>query len=207
MTFNYEYEKEKHRQIIGLYKNRIPYFSRGIFKVHLSFLAFIVWCIVWVESAVRYYNLDYVDFSLMNPRIYIFPAILLLVGFHLFRPYRIFTEKNYYGVITQVKNVKKLVKSHSAGRRVFYSNAPVSKLYIMDSKGKVRKKTVRMSKELISIYQPNVVVTVIGAEPLPLCHDKARYGGRLPCVNCGNLENPSYNRCFNCRKLLWTKEN
>ena len=207
MNFNYEYEREKHRQIIALYKSRIPYFSRGIFKVHLSFLAFIVWCVVWAESAVRYYSLDYVDFSPMNPRIYIFPAILLLIGFHLFKPLRVFTEKNYYGVITQVKNVKKLVKSHSAGRRVFYANAPVSKLYIMDSGGKIRKKTVRITGTLTHIYQPNTVVTVIGAESYPLCHDKARYMGKLPCVNCGNLEKPSYNRCFNCRKLLWTKEN
>lgn len=206
MTFHSEYEAEKHRHLLRLYTQKVPFLSRGMFKVYLCFAATVIWIAVWIEAAVRYFSLAYVDFSIKNPRIYILPIVLFFAAWKLFKPYKLFTEKTYFGGITDIKYKKKQVRSHFAGRRIYYTAALEGTLFITDEKGKVHKKKLFLSQALHKLYQKGLTVTVIKGEKYPLCHDKTKYEGKLPCIHCGNLEDASYNRCFNCRKLLWTKE-
>ena len=206
MDFYNQYEAEKHKIIIDCYKKTIPFLRRGTFRVHLGTFLFFAWIFVWTESAIRYYSLDYVDFSLKNPRIYILPVILLIVGWRLFRPYRSLTEKTCFGKISSVKLKSEYVKGKQAGRRVFFLPVVVARISVDLGNGKTHKIKCRISPKTREMLTEGTYITVITGEKLPVCHDKTKYGGELFCTNCGSLSSQSYTLCFHCKKRLWTKE-
>ena len=206
MDFQNQYELEKHNLIMKCYKENVPFFRRGIFRVHLSTFLFLVWILVWTESAIRYYSLDYVDFSLKNPRIYILPVILLIVGWKLFKPYRSITEKTVFGKITDVRFKREYVKGKRYGRRVVYQPVIMTHLTIQTGDGKEYITKCRLNERMQKILEKGITITHIAGENYPICHDKSRYNGELLCTRCGVLSADTYTLCMDCKKRLWTKE-
>ena len=205
MNFHSEYEREKHERIVKCYNDTVPFYRRGKFKIHFSTFLFFFWIFVWVESAIRYYSLDYVDFSFKNPRIYILPVILLIVGWNLFKPYRSIREKTCFGKISDIKLSKEYVKGKRSGRRVSYVQAVMAELSIDTSDEKQYRIKIPFNGKAKELFEKGVYVTVIMGEKYPVCHDNGRYKGELFCTHCSSMSSSTYSLCFNCRKKLWIK--
>ena len=200
------YLSEKHKQLLEEYNSALPLYKRGIFKVYSGFILTILWFIVWLDAAIRLYGLPYVDFSWKNPRIYILSLILIIIAWKLFKPYRVFTDKSYYGVITGIETGKASKKTGSSGRRIFYANVTTLNLEILACDGKTRYKKVFATKGLNEIYQKGTEVSVICGEKYPVPLDRQLVPqGKALCTKCGSLEDKSYTYCYTCHRLLWFK--
>lgn len=215
---NYERLCEKHREILEKYNANVPFYKKGHFKNMLSVIFTLVWCWFWLEAALRYYALLYVDFSFLNPRIYIMPVIILLLALYFFKPQRIFTDKTLCGTIEKIsfkagytvrtgaKGVPSVAKRQY--RRTSVVNVHLGKavITVKSPDGKISRKKVIVHENLGDIYKEGMAVSMIrGVEyPIPL------ENGIVPedkvfCTFCSSFEPKGYARCSMCREDLWNR--
>ena len=206
MDFHYEYEREKHKQITLCYNQNVPFYRQGKFKIHVSTILFFLWIFVWTESAIRYYSLAYVDFSIKNPRIYILPTVLLIMGWNLFKPYRSIVEKTCFGKISDIKLSTQYIQGKRSWKRVPYHSVVMAKISIEKADGKEYSIKCPFNEKNKAILEKGIYVTVIMGEKYPVCHDITRYNGELFCTHCSSMSSSTYSLCFNCKKPLWLKE-
>ncbi len=202
------YRKEIHESILRRYKSKLPFYKRGSFKVYGGLVITVLWVLIWLEAAIRYFSLAYVEFSLMNPRIYIIPPILLALAIWWFKPQRVFTEKTYFGVIESVEKIKKNKKTHSSGKRIFFRTFDAQKLTVTDYNGKMRTKTVFISPSAPKLYEKGSVITVIAGENYPVPHSPDTIPeNNVLCTKCGSLNADNYKYCFTCHHTMWLNKN
>lgn len=207
--------KEKHDIICRRYLDKVPFYMRGDFKRFVRLVLFLVWCCVWTDSAIRYYSLDYVDFSFMNPRIYIIPVIILILGIWIFKPYRFFTDKTRCGVIENIARSQGYNARMSGGTRFGGKSVsarytvPIKSSYTVTVRGIDGKKTVKKIpafENFSRLYKEGSAVSVISGVALPIpLEDGIISKERCLCTSCGSFEPSDYKRCNMCHSLLWNK--
>jgi len=193
----------------------VPFYSRGEFKKLMRLVLFLAWCGIWTESAIRYYNLDYVDFSPMNPRIYIIPVIILVIGLWVFKPYRFFTDKTMCGSIERIAfsdgyTARMGGGARMGGKSVSARHAEKIKntvtVTVVNDEGKRSVKKMTTFVNFNKLYKEGSGVSVICGVDIPIPFDKTVIPqGRCLCTKCGSFEPLDYKRCNMCHALLWYK--
>lgn len=216
MTPFHENELSKHAEIYKQYVENVPVYMRGDFKRLLRLVLFLIWCGVWAESAIRYYNLDYVDFSFMNPRIYIIPVVIIVLGIWIFKPYRFFTDRTRCGFIEDITFIQGYNARMGGGARmgnkfvsarntVQVKNAVT--VTVTGSDGKKSVKKMAAFENFSKLYKKGSAVSVISGVDLPIPLEEGIVPrGRCLCTKCGSFEPSDYRRCNMCHAILWYKQ-
>ncbi len=214
---NYDLMWERHNQILAQYKENIPVYSRGTFKNLLRLCLFLAWCVAWIESALRYYGLNYVDFDKTNPNFYLMSLLVLAVSVAVFKPYRMFTDKNCFGKIEKIeretevgqaaegsKNTKG-TRVHRGGARIRFVRREVFVLTIRKNNGKTVEKKLTAFHNFHDVYKIGSSVSVIVGIKLPIPMDADILCGNHFCTKCGSFEPIDFRHCALCHNRLWYK--
>lgn len=203
--------RERHNEIVTSYKKALPFYSRGREK-HLFFLfLFFVWCFVWFESAYRYLNLDYVYYNMKDPRIIIIPLFIILFGFYIFKPQRIYTNRTLFGKIEAIEKqgaytiskdeTGKIVRTKKLRRRIFDgTNIITVRIY----NGKLKNYKVPNVAKFDMLYDIDSSVSIISGEKFPVQMDKNLISqGKYFCTRCSSFEESPRTYCSSCHSRLW----
>ena len=95
--------KERHNEIMSSYKSTLPFYNRGVFFCLLRIVLFLAWCFLWLYSGKKYLSLDYVYYDYGDVRFLIVPMLLAIIGFFIFKPYKIWTDRTYFGKIERIE--------------------------------------------------------------------------------------------------------
>lgn len=215
---NYEHLCEKHKNLLEKYNANVPFYKKGYFRNILSVVFTLIWCWFWLDAALGYYALLYVDFSLLNPRIYILPIILFLLALRFFRPQRIILEKTLCGTIDKISyKAGYTVRTGAKGvppaakrqyRRTSVVNVHLGKavITVKTPDGKTSRKKVIVHENFGDIYKEGMAVSVISGVdyPIPL-EDGAIPENKVFCASCSSFEPTGYARCSMCRNDLWNR--
>ncbi len=200
----------KHQSIIELYNSKTPKLLRVRTKVTIALLAFIAWCMVLIESGVRYFMLPYVDFDPKKPMFYVMCALISAVSIAIFKPYRFFTKKSYYGKITHFTNTSRSISGLTPREKTWTilsgrkSQAYCLTLATPDEKTKTVY--IPQSDYAKQIYTAGSYVSVICGVKIPVPMDKSKIpSDKCICTYCGSLESSGHMRCSVCRETLWYK--
>ena len=110
--------KTRHKEIMSSYKNTIPFYKRSTFFCLLRIVAFFAWCLIWFESGNRYLKIDYVYYDMSDMRLLFIPMLLSIIGFFIFKPYKIWTDRTYFGKIEKIeKQSAELIKKDEKGKK------------------------------------------------------------------------------------------
>ena len=205
--------KEIHSEIMSSYKRIIPFYKRGIFFCLLRIALFAFWCFIWFESGNRYLNLDYVYYDMGDTRLLIVPLMLSVIGFFVFKPYKIWSQRTYYGKIEKIeKQNAELIKKDKKGTRVVIRQTHMV-MYDGFNTITVRKKNGRLSKKKVPnlatfdrLYDLDTSVSVINGVRFPVPMNKNVIpAGMCLCTKCGSFEKKTRTRCSMCFSTLWYK--
>ncbi len=212
MFENKEYFTEKHNAVTASYKKTVPFYLRGTERCVLRILLFVLWCIIWLESGTRYVNLSYVYFD-SDARAIVIALLLCIVGYFIFKPYKIFTERSYFGKIEVIEKQRaETIKKDKYGKKVrikdihagLYDGTNV--LTIRKPNGRLVKKTVPNLIAFDGIYDLDRYVSVVCGVRFPAPMDKTVIPEKTCfCTNCGSFEKQERTRCSMCYSLLWYK--
>lgn len=205
--------RERHAVILSSYKNTIPVYKRGIFFCSLRIVLFLLWCFIWFESGNRYLNLDYVYYDSGDTRLIAIPLLISVVGFFVFKPYKIFTERSYFGKIEKIeKQSAELIKKDKNGVKVIIKRMHMvmydgyNLLTIRKKNGRLAKRKVPNLASFDRLYDIDSSVSVINGVRFPVPMNKATVPeGKCLCTKCGSFENAQRQRCSMCFTLLWYK--
>ncbi len=207
-----EYLAEKHKEIYSLCRNTLPFYSRGREKRFLRVILFILWCIIWLESGKRYASLSYVYLD-SDARAVVVAVLLCVLGYFIFKPYKIFTERTYFGKIEVIEKQRaETIKKDKHGKKVHIKDIHsglydgTNMLIVRTPTGRLKKKKVPNLVAFDSIYDIDIPVSVMSGEkfPVPLTRDFLP-GNRCFCTRCGSFERLEKERCSMCFSLLWYK--
>lgn len=205
--------KERHGSIMSSYKAVIPTYKRVTFFCLLRIVLFVLWCFIWLESGNRYLNLDYVYYDSGDTRLIAIPLLISVVGFFIFKPYKIFTERSYFGKIEKIeKQSAELIKKDKSGAKVIIKRMHMvmydgyNLLTIRKKNGRLAKKKVPNLASFDKLYDIDSSVSVINGVKFPVPMNK----GVVPenkclCTKCGSFETSDRIRCSMCFTLLWYK--
>ena len=205
--------KERHGEIMSSYKNTLPFYKRGTFFCLLRIALFIFWCFVWLESGNRYLKLDYVYYDMGDTRLLIVPMLLCVLGFFIFKPYKIWTDRTYFGKIEKIeKQNAELIKKDDKGMKVVIKRMHMvmydgfNTLTIRKKNGRLAKKKVPNLAAFDRLYDLDSSICVINGVRFPAPMNK----GVIPenmclCTKCGSFEKKERTRCSMCFTTLWYK--
>ncbi len=195
------------------YKSTVPFYNRGWERCVFRCVLFLVWCFVWLESGVRYVNLDYVYYDMTDTRLIVVPMMISLLGIWIFKPYKLWTERTYFGKIERIDKQNAIViKKDEKGMKVIVKKlrsavyAGTNVLTIRRSDGKLVQRSVPNLLHFDSIYDLDTSVSVVCGVKFPVPMNKEVFPkGNCFCTKCGSFEQPEYKRCSMCHSLLWYK--
>lgn len=203
--------KERHSIITASYYKTLPFYLRGREKHILRLFLFIFWCFVWFESAYRYLRLDYVYYNMKDPRLFIVPIMVVLIGFIIFKPQKLITNRTRFGKIEAVEKQGayiiskdesgKIVTTKKLRRRVFDGTNVIT---VRLSNGKLKNYKVPNLAKFDELYTVDSSVSLIAGEKFPVPMDKnAIPAGMFFCTRCGAFERTVHKYCGSCHSLLW----
>ena len=205
--------KERHEEIMSSYKNNLPLYNRGLFWCIVRCVLFVLWCIIWLESGNRYLNLDYVYYDMGSTKLIIVPLLIAVAGFFIFKPYKIWTERTYFGKIEKIeKQSAELIKKDENGVKVIIKRMHMvmydgyNTLTIRKKNGRLAKKKVPNLATFDKLYDIDSSLSVINGLRFPAPMNK----GVIPenmclCTKCGSFESKERTRCSMCFTTLWYK--
>ncbi len=205
--------KERHDTIMSSYKGTLPLYKRGIFHCFLRCVFFVLWCIIWLESGNRYLKLDYVYYDMGDSRLLIVPLLISVAGFFIFKPYKIWTSRTYFGKIEKIeKQNALLIKKDEKGAKVIIKRMHMvmydgfNTLTIRKPNGRLAKKKVPNLASFDKLYDIDSSLSVINGLRFPV---PMNYGvvpeGMCLCTKCGSFESNERTRCSMCFTTLWYK--
>ena len=204
--------KEKHKRIADTYRQNMPFYLRGFERCVMRVVLFVLWCVIWLESGTRYVNLSYVYFD-SDTRAVIVSLLLSILGYFIFKPYKIFTERSFCGKVEMIEKQRaETVKKDKNGKKVrekgirsgLYDGTNV--LVIRKPDGRLARKTVPNLVAFENLYDIDTEVSVIcGVRfPVPLDNKAVPENSRF-CTRCGSFESAERTRCSMCFSLMWNK--
>ena len=205
--------KERHNEIMASYQETIPFYRRGSFYCAMRIVLFIAWCIIWLESGNRYLKLDYVYYDMGDARLLIIPMLISVLGFFIIKPYKIWTDRTYFGKIEKIeKQNALLIKKDDKGAKVIIKRMHmvmydgVNTLTIRKSNGRLAKKKVAHIASFDKLYDLDTSVCVINGVffPVPM-NDAVIPENMCLCTRCGSFESEKRTRCSMCFTTLWYK--
>jgi hypothetical protein len=140
-------------------------------------------------------------------------TLISIVGFAVFRPLKIFTDRTYCGIIEGIekqhaetakkdKNGTKVVEKKLT--RIVYNGTNV--LTIRKPSGLVIKRRVPNLAKFDLIYDIDTPVSVINGVKFPVPMKKETIPkGTVMCTKCGSFEVERRTRCSMCFYSLWYK--
>lgn len=206
--------KTRHKEIMSSYKNTLPFYKRGTFFCLLRIAAFIGWCITWFESGNRYLKLDYVYYDMGDMRLLFVPMLLSAVGFFVFKPYKLWTDRTYFGKIEKIeKQSAELIKKDDKGKKVVIKRMHMvmydgfNTLTIRKKNGRLVKKKAPNLAAFDKLYDIDSSVSIINGLrfPVPMNRNVIPENMCL-CTKCGSFEKKERTRCSMCFTTLWYKE-
>ena len=205
--------KERHKEIMSSYKETLPFYKRGSFFCALRIVFFIAWCIIWLESGNRYLKLDYVYYDMGDARLLIIPMLISVLGFFIIKPYKIWTERTYFGKIEKIEKQNAiLIKKDDKGAKVIIKRMHMvmydglSTLTIRKSNGRLAKRKVPHIASFDKLYDLDTSVSVINGVMFPVPMNKAVIPENMClCTRCGSFESEKRTRCSMCFTTLWYK--
>lgn len=205
--------KERHKNIMSSYKNIFPFIIRGSGICLIRIVLFIAWCIIWFESGSRYLSLDYVYYDKGDVRLIAIPMILSVIGFFIFKPYKIWTNRTYFGKIERIeKQSAELVKKDKNGVKVVIKRMHMvmydgmNVLTVRKANGRLCKRKVPNLITFDRLYDIDSSVSVINGVKFPVPMNKNVIPeGKCLCTKCGSFEKSERQRCSMCFTLLWYK--
>ena len=205
--------RERHSSIMSSYKNTLPLYKRGTFFCFLRIVLFVLWCFIWLESGNRYLKLDYVYYDMGDTRLLIVPLLISVAGFFIFKPYKILTNRTYFGKIEKIeKQNALLIKKDDKGMKVIIKRMHMvmydgfNTLTIRKSSGRLAKRKVPNLASFDRLYDLDTSVSVINGVVFPVPMNR----GLIPenmclCTKCGSFESKERIRCSMCFDTLWYK--
>lgn len=205
--------KERHAEIMSSYKNNLPLYNKGSFRCIIRCVMFVLWCIIWLESGNRYLNLDYVYYDMGSTKLIIVPLLIAVAGFFIFKPYKIWTERTYFGKIEKIeKQSAELIKKNENGVKVIIKRMHMvmydgyNTLTIRKKNGRLAKKKVPNLATFDRIYDIDSSLSVINGLRFPTPMNKGVIpDGMCLCTKCGSFESKERTRCSMCFTTLWYK--
>lgn len=205
--------KTRHKEIMSSYKTILPYYKRGSFFCLLRIILFIAWCIIWLESGTRYLSLDYVYYDSGDTRLIAIPILISVIGFFIFKPYKIWSQRTYFGKIEKIeKQSAELIKKDGKGGKVIIKRMHMvmydgyNLLTIRKKNGRLAKRKVPNLASFDRMFDIDSSVSVINGVrfPVPMNEGVIPEGNCL-CTKCGSFENKERIRCSMCFSTLWYK--
>ena len=205
--------KSRHSEIMSSYKNTLALYKRGTFFCFLRVVLFVTWCIVWLESGNRYLNLDYVYYNSGDIRLLVIPLLISTLGVFIFKPYKIWTERTYFGKIEKIEKQNAiLIRKNEKGEKIRIKRMHMvmydglNTLTIRNINGRLVKKKVPNLAKFDSIYDIDSSVSVINGLVFPAPMNKAVIPkDKCFCTSCGSFESLERTRCSMCFSTLWYK--
>ena len=205
--------KERHKEIMTSYKETLPLYKRGTFRCALRVVFFVLWCVVWLESGNRYLSLDYVYYDMGDARLLIVPMLISIAGFFIIKPYKIWTDRTYFGKIEKIeKQNALLIKKDDKGARVIIKRMHMvmydgyNMLTIRKKNGRLAKKKVPNLATFDKLYDIDSSLSVINGLRFPAPMNKGVIPeGMCLCTKCGSFESKERIRCSMCFTTLWYK--
>ena len=205
--------KTRHKEIMSTHKDVLPFYKRGPFRCFLRIVLFLAWCALWLYSGKTYLSLDYVYYDAGDVRFLIVPMLLAVIGFFIFKPYKIWTQRTYFGKIEKIeKQSAEIIKKNEKGAKVV-----IKRMHMVMYDGfntlSIRKKSGRLVKRKVPnlatfdrIYDLDSSVSVICGEKFPAPMNRAVVPeGKCFCTKCGSFESTTRTRCSMCFTTLWYK--
>ena len=205
--------KKRHKEIMSSYKSTLPFFARGTFFCLLRIVLFVAWCVIWLESGTRYLNLDYVYYDSGDARLILIPMLLSVIGFFIFKPYKIWSQRTYFGKIERIeKQNAELIKKNDKGVKIVIKRMHMvmydgmNTLTIRKKNGRLAKKKVPNLAAFDKLYDLDSSVSVINGIRFPAPMDKNVIPENMClCTACGSFERNTRTRCSMCFSTLWYK--
>lgn len=205
--------KERHEEIMSSYTATLPLYKRGSFHCFIRCVLFVLWCFIWFESGNRYLKLDYVYYDMGDTRLLIVPMLISVAGFFIIKPYKIWTQRTYFGKIEKIeKQNAVLIEKNEKGTKVIIKRMHMvmydgmNTLIIRKKNGRLSKKKVPNLASFDRLYDLDSSVSVINGLRFPAPMNK----GVIPqnmclCTKCGSFESKERTRCSMCFTTLWYK--
>lgn len=205
--------KERHGQIMDSYHATLPFHKRGVFFCLLRIVFFLAWCFIWFESGNRYLNLSYVYYDMGDSRLILIPMLLSLIGFFVFKPYKIWSQRTYFGKIEKIeKQSAELIKKNENGTKVVIKRMHMvmydgfNVLTVRKKNGRLAKKKVPNLASFDRLYDIDSSISVINGLRFPVPMNKTVIPENMClCTKCGSFEKNTRTRCSMCFTTLWYK--
>ncbi len=193
---------EKAKAVYGEYKSSKELQRKIAIKSIISAVLTVLWYILWVTSAIRYFSNSWATFNPKNVLVYLAAVAITVAPFYLFKPQKWFRFKPYAGKIISAE-----------GRNIRVDRATSTHTLHLSTKsidGKTsRKIKVKMFPGIENYYRTgNCFVFLRGIEypvRLDLTNEEQQSEQTL-CHCCGHFNPKRYDRCFNCTSILWSKK-
>ncbi len=197
---DYSSMQNRHNEILALYKSVVPIHRQGGTGNLIRLMLFVCWCYIWIESALRYYGLNYVDFDVTNPRFYIMSLIILAASTYVFKPYKIVSDKGFFGKIEKIQRETEVV-----GNKKRLSRREIFVLTIRKNNGKLTEKKLAAFHHFNDVYKIDSSVSCVVGIKLPVPMDTDTLCGNHFCTKCGSFEPENFRYCALCHSRLWYK--
>lgn len=205
--------KERHGEILSTYKTTLPFYKRGVFFCLLRIVLFAAWCFIWLYSGKNYFSLDYVHYDKSDARFLIVPMMLAIIGFFIFKPYKIWSDRTYFGKVEKIeKQSAEIIKRNEKGAKVVVKRMRMvmydgfNTLTIRKKNGRLVKRKVPNLASFDKIYDLDSSVSVICGVRFPAPMNKAVVPqDKCFCTKCGSFEKTTRTRCSMCFTTLWYK--
>ena len=205
--------KSRHREIMSSYKETLPFHKRGVFFCLLRIVLFFAWCLLWLYSGNNYLNLDYVYYDKGDVRFLIVPMLLAIIGFFVFKPYKIWTDRTYFVKIEKIeKQSAEIIKKNEKGAKVVIKRMHMvmydgfNTLTIRKKSGRLVKRKVPNLATFDRLYDLDSSVSVICGTKFPAPMNKSVIPESMClCTKCGSFEKNTRTRCSMCFTTLWYK--
>ena len=205
--------KERHKSILSSHNSTLPAYSKGFERCVFRCILFILWCYIWLESGMRYLSLDYVYYDMGDTRLIVVPMLIGLAGIFIFKPYKIWTERTYFGKIEKIeKQHAETIKKDAKGtkvtvrkiQRIIYNGT--NTLTIRKPNGRLVQRKVPNLASFDRIYDIDSSVSVINGVKFPVPMNKNVIPESMClCTRCGSFEKKERTRCSMCFSTLWYK--
>lgn len=205
--------KERHKSIMSAYNTALPFYCKGFQQCVLRCILFVLWCFIWLESGTRYLSLDYVYYDMSDTRLIIVPMLISLAGIAIFKPYKIWSRRTYFGKVEKIeKQHAETIKKDEKGRkvtvrkiqRIIYNGT--NTLTIRKPNGRLVQRKVPNLASFDRIYDIDSSVSVINGVVFPVPMNKAVVPENMClCTKCGSFEAKERTRCSMCFTRLWYK--
>ena len=188
---------QKAREVYTAYRN-CKELQRSInTKTIVSLILTVVWYYVWTTSAISYFSKPWATFNPKNILMYISVLVIIVAPLYLFKIHKWLKFKPFAGTIADIKYVEHVTKS--SNRK--YINFKVTSV---DKKKTIKCKIKAKDGVLNYFKNESPILFLRGLDyPVKLFTDMTETAF---CSCCGTFNPKTYDRCFECSSLIWSKD-